>query len=52
MEKKSLFVQEIYTECEINAPAYKVYSVISDFTNYHLWTNEITISGNLAVKCR
>ena len=46
MEKKSAFTQEIYTECEINAPAYKVYSVISDFTNYHLWTNEITISGD------
>jgi len=46
MEKKSAFTQEIYTECEINAPAYKVYSVISDFANYHLWTNEITISGD------
>lgn len=46
MEKSSLFTQEIYTECEINAPAFKVYSVISDFANYHLWTNELTISGD------
>lgn len=46
MEKKSAFTQEIYTECEINAPAYKVYSVISDFSNYNLWTNELTISGD------
>jgi hypothetical protein len=46
MEKKSAFVQEIYTECEINAPACKVYSVISDFANYNMWTNEIRISGD------
>jgi len=46
MEKKSAFVQEIYTECEINAPASKVYSVISDVSNYPLWTNEIIISGD------
>ena len=45
MEKKSAFVQEIYTECEINAPARDVYSVISDFTSYSTWTDEITISG-------
>jgi hypothetical protein len=45
MEKKSLFVQEIYTECDIDAPASKVYAVISDFANYSMWTNEISISG-------
>jgi hypothetical protein len=45
MEKKSVFVQEIYTECEINAPACEVYSVLSDFANYNMWTNEIIISG-------
>ena len=46
MEKKSAFVQEIYTECEINAPASTVYSMISDFPNYHEWTDEIIISGD------
>ena len=46
MEKRSAFMQEIYTECEINAPAHTVYSLISDFANYHLWTNEIAISGD------
>jgi hypothetical protein len=46
MEKSSAFLQEIYTECEINVPASKVYSVISDFENYYKWTNEITISGD------
>jgi hypothetical protein len=46
MEKRSIFVQEIYTECEINAPADQVYSVISDFANYSLWTNDITVSGD------
>ncbi len=45
MEKKSVFVQEVYTECEINAPACKVYSVISDFANYNQWTKEMYVSG-------
>lgn len=45
MEKRSVFVQEIYTECEIDAPAHEVYSVISDFANYGMWTDEMTISG-------
>ena len=45
MEKRTVFVQEIYTECEIDAPAYEVYSVLSDFANYGMWTDEIIISG-------
>lgn len=39
-------MQEIYTECEINAPAYKLYSIILDFANYNIWTNEMTITGD------
>ncbi len=49
MERKSAFMQEIYTECEINAPAHQVYSVISDFANYPLWTNEMTVSGDTQI---
>ncbi|NLV49347.1 MAG: SRPBCC domain-containing protein [Clostridiales bacterium] len=43
---KSVFIQEIYTECDIDAPARDVYAVISDFANYRIWTNEISISGD------
>jgi hypothetical protein len=46
MEKRSVFVQEIYTEIKINAPADTVYTKISDFANYSTWTNEITVSGD------
>jgi hypothetical protein len=46
MEKKSAFIQEIYTECKIDAPADKIYLVLSDFDNYAAWTNEMAISGN------
>jgi hypothetical protein len=46
MEKKSAFVQQIHTECEIDAPACKVYAVISDFANYSRWTDEMIISGD------
>lgn len=46
MEKSSAFVQEIHTECKINAPAYRVYAVLSDIAHYAEWTDEITISGD------
>lgn len=46
MEKRSAFVQEIYTECKINAPADKIFAVLSDFANYAAWTSELTISGD------
>lgn len=46
MEIRTAFVQEIYTECEIDAPADKVYVVISDFSGYPAWTNDITVSGD------
>jgi hypothetical protein len=46
MEKRSAFVQEIYTECKINASVDKVYAVLSDFENYAAWTSEITITGD------
>lgn len=46
MEKCSAFVQEIHTECKINAPADRVYAVLSDFGHYAAWTDEITISGD------
>jgi len=46
MEKSSAFVQEIHTECKIDAPAEMVYSVLSDIAHYAAWTDEITISGD------
>ena len=46
MEIRTAFVQEIYTECEIDAPADKVYVVISNFSGYPAWTNDITVSGD------
>lgn len=46
MEKSSAFVQEIHTECKINAPAEKVFAVLSDFAHYAAWTDEITVSGD------
>ncbi len=49
MEKKSAFVQEIITQCEIDASAAKVYSVLSDFPNYPQWTKDITITGNTRI---
>jgi hypothetical protein len=45
MEKRSLFVQEIYTDCVIDAPAAEVYKIISDFPKYGRWTNELIITG-------
>ena len=58
MERRSAFVQEIYTECKINAPVDKVYAVISDFANYAAWTGEMTVSddtnpgGKMCVKVK
>jgi hypothetical protein len=46
MEKKSIFTREVFTECEIDAPASSIYSVISDFANIKNWTNDLTISGD------
>ena len=46
MEDRSAFVQEIHTECKINAPVEKVYAVLSDFAHYAAWTDEITVSGD------
>ncbi len=49
LEKRKAFVQEIYTECEINAPADKVYAVISDFHNYNQWTKNLVIEGDTSI---
>lgn len=46
MKKKSMFKQEVFTECEIDAPAAKVYSVISDYANFKKWTEDLTIDGD------
>lgn len=46
MKKKSIFAGEVFTECEIDAPASRVYSVISDFANIKNWTKDLTISGD------
>lgn len=49
MERKSFFVQEIFTECEIDAPADRIYSIISNFENYASWTSEMTVTGSPAI---
>lgn len=46
MEKRCMFVQEVFTECEIDAPATMVYLVISDFANIKKWSDDFTISGD------
>lgn len=47
MEKKSMFEREVFTECEIDASAKEVYSIISDFPNTKKWTDDLTISGDI-----
>lgn len=47
MEKSAAFIQEIITECEIDAPAEKVYSVVSNFKNFPEWTKDIAFTGDV-----
>jgi len=49
MDIKSLFVQEVFTKCTIDAPADIVYSIISDFANYATWENEMIITGKTQI---